>query len=70
MYFIPQIGFFTRRENLHFEVAIGTYYDKYNKGFEPSLSLAFRKQNPGGKKVFRMGIALPEYIFIGFGRAF
>lgn len=69
--FIAQGGILTGPNRSHFEGALGVAY-MMNKTtlFLPSFSLGYRNQMPGKKFMFRIGVGLPELLYVGLGYCF
>ncbi len=53
----------------HFEAAVGATLQDYHQTL-PAFSLAYRGQRPGNALMFRAGIGVPEFIFVGLGFSF
>lgn len=71
-YVLAQYGLLVGRKAHHLEVGVGPSYfiPGYFQGFFPSATLGWRVQKPGGYFNYRMGISVPEAIYMGIGVAF
>lgn len=73
LYTLAQYGFIFGQEKHHFELGAGGLFglagDMKNL-LNPSLTVGWRVQKPESKKLFRLGVSIPEAIYVGFGRSF
>jgi hypothetical protein len=67
-----QYGILTGQHKHHFELAAGSYNPIPGNIQDISLSFSagWRIQRPGEHEMFRLGVAFPEAIYIGFGFCF
>ncbi|MDZ7776892.1 MAG: hypothetical protein U5L09_15425 [Bacteroidales bacterium] len=69
--FIVQGGIITGQNRSHFEGALGVAYMMSTEtSLIPSLALGYRNQVPGKKFMFRIGVGLPELLYVGVGYSF
>jgi len=72
-YLLTQYGILTGVKKHHLEVSVGpAYFTNRNLlgDYSPTAALGWRYQKPGGNFIFRLGIAVPEAIYLGLGIAF
>lgn len=81
-FYLVQAGFLSGNKDIgirrnHLELGLGVaLLDGENidsgprKGLQPSFTIGWRIQKPGGRFVFRTGVSYPETIYLGIGLAF
>ena len=68
---ILQGGILTGPNRSHFEGALGVaYMMTESSSFIPAFTLGYRNQVPGKKFMFRIGVGLPELLYVGVGYSF
>jgi len=70
-YILTQYGILTGAKTHHLEAAVGpNYFISGNIDIPVSATLGWRIQKPESNFIFRMGIAVPEAIYLGLGFSF
>lgn len=74
-YVLAQYGILTgAKKNHHLELGAGPLYfangDLQDGEIPVTATVGWRKQKPGGKSIFRMGVSWPEALYVGLGVSF
>lgn len=73
-YVLGQFGILTGAKTHHFEISAGPCFilsGDLQGDYPPvSATLGWRVQKPHGNGMFRMGVAWPEAVYVGFGLSF
>lgn len=73
IYILGQYGILTGVKKHHLELGAGPAYfikEDLREGLFYTATIGWRIQKPGGKFIFRMGVSVPESIYIGIGISF